>query len=95
MTMAVTWKGKVLKTYPEIIDVGLALEGEERKAFVRMVRDIGPHALSNVGYFAGYYDRETADRIYDAFETAHPIFGRTHPSPDEAFKLGTSMATEP
>ena len=44
--------------------------------------------LTNIGYFAGYYAPEIADRAYELFNTEHPIFGRTHPTPEEAFRLG-------
>jgi hypothetical protein len=44
--------------------------------------------LSNIGYLAGYEDLETADRIYDLFETEHPVFGRHHPTPQEALARG-------
>ena len=44
--------------------------------------------LVNIGYFAGYYSREMADKTYDLFNTEHPIWGREHPSPEEIFRLG-------
>ena len=43
---------------------------------------------SNLGYFAGYYSPEIADKVFDLFETEHPIFGRSYPTPEEALKLG-------
>jgi hypothetical protein len=47
--------------------------------------------LVNIGYYTGYLDHETADRIMDLFETEHPVFGRTHPTPQEAFRLGREL----
>lgn len=47
--------------------------------------------LINLGYYTGYLDHETADRVMDLFETEHPIFGRTHPTPEEAFRLGREL----
>lgn len=46
--------------------------------------------LSNIGYWSFYY----ADplRILDLFETEHPYFGRTIPTPEEAFELGQQLA---
>ena len=44
--------------------------------------------LQNIGYYCGYYPAEFADRVYELFDTEHPIFGRTHPTPEEAFRLG-------
>lgn len=45
--------------------------------------------LSNIGYMAGYEDEATADRIYELFDTEHPIFGRRHPTAEEAFACGS------
>lgn len=47
--------------------------------------------LVNIGYYTGYLDHETADRLMDLFETEHPVFGRTHPTPQEAFRLGREL----
>jgi hypothetical protein len=43
--------------------------------------------LNNIGYFAGYYDAPLADRVYALYHTQHPIYGLTHPGPEEAFRL--------
>jgi hypothetical protein len=47
--------------------------------------------LVNIGYYSGYLDHETADKIMDLFETEHPVFGREHPTPQEAFRLGREL----
>lgn len=47
---------------------------------------------SNIGYWAGYYDSETADRVYRLFGAAHPVFGRTTPTPEEAVEAGRRLA---
>ena len=46
---------------------------------------------SNIGYMAGYYDRETATKIMEWFDCSHPIFGRTFPTPAEAFNMGKKL----
>ena len=33
-------------------------------------------AKNNIGYWAGYYDDETARRVYKLFNCAHPYLGR-------------------
>ncbi len=35
-------------------------------------------ALNNLGYFAGYYDQETANRVKKLFLAVHPIFGSNY-----------------
>lgn len=46
----------------------------------------------NLGYWAGYYDNETRDRVERLFGCAHPIFGAIGdgdgPTPEEAFQKG-------
>lgn len=49
----------------------------------------------NIGYFAGYQDGKTRDRVYSLFGTAHPIFGRTTPTPEAAMEAGRTAATAP
>ncbi len=50
--------------------------------------------LHNVGYFAGYYDRDTYNRVMDWLGTSHPIFGTAYPSPTEAFASGAAQAAD-
>lgn len=88
------YKEKDLKTYAEIIDYALALKGEAQREFVEAYAKTSPYALQNVGYFSGYYDSKTGLRIQRVFKTAHPIFGRRIPSPDEAFEAGKKLARE-
>ena len=43
---------------------------------------------ANLGYFAGYYDFETRERVEELFHCAHPIFGPIaggQPTAEEAF----------
>ena len=47
---------------------------------------------SSIGYWAGYYDSETADRVHRLFGAVHPIFGLTRPTPEEAFEAGRAWA---
>jgi hypothetical protein len=47
---------------------------------------------SNLGYFAGYFDNETRERVERLFCCAHPVFGaiseKGAPTPEEAFRMG-------
>lgn len=48
-------------------------------------------ALANIGYYAGYYDFETRQRVQSLFNAVHPVFGsveKGEPTVEEAFKLG-------
>jgi len=48
---------------------------------------------ANIGYWAGYYDRETAARVYEVFDFDHPLFGAINnwPTPEEAFAMGKKI----
>lgn len=51
----------------------------------------------NLGYFAGYYDNETRERVERLFHCAHPVFGKITehvPTPEEAFAAGLKMGRE-
>ena len=51
----------------------------------------------NLGYWTGYYDAETAQRVFALFahhNVSHPIFGkRRDVTPREALDAGTRLAT--
>lgn len=42
----------------------------------------------NLGYWTGYYDSETAERVFRLFKCGHPVFGTSQPTAEEAFKAG-------
>lgn len=48
---------------------------------------------ANLGYWAGYYDHATRERVERLFNCAHPVFGRIAevgpPTPAEALVAGT------
>ena len=50
---------------------------------------------TSLGYYAGYYDRETRIRVENLFRCRHPVFGLAAdgvPTPEEAFEAGVQMA---
>lgn len=61
------------------------LHGKSRADAIRIERQ-------NLGYFAGYYDNETRERIERLFSCAHPVFGRIEqvgpPTAKEALDAG-------
>jgi len=43
----------------------------------------------NIGYYAGYFSSEVAERVNRLFRTSHPIFGgNMDMAPERAFALG-------
>jgi nucleotidyltransferase/DNA polymerase involved in DNA repair len=44
--------------------------------------------LVNIGYNTGYCSHGIADKIMEVYETEHPIWGKKHPSAEEALRLG-------
>ena len=50
--------------------------------------------LSNLGYYAGYYDDMTRFRVQRLYGATHPIFGGTRPSTDEALQAGIDAAND-
>jgi hypothetical protein len=47
--------------------------------------------LHNLGYYAGYYTHAQADRVYEMFETEHPLWGRRHPTTEEILQMGIEL----
>lgn len=52
----------------------------------------------NLGYYAGYCDHETRERVERLFGCSHPVFGAIAtngpPSPEEAFAKGVEMGKQ-
>ena len=86
--MGFKWKTRTFERMDELIDAALALKDEEQREFVKAYCDSGIYARQNIGYFSGYYDGPTRLELCRIFETAHPFFGTTTPTPEEAFELG-------
>jgi len=86
------YRGTELKTYTEIIDFALKLKGKAQTNFVKAYAVSGPYALSNVGYISGYYGPKKMAEIQRVFNAAHPIFGRSVPSVEEAIAAGKKLA---
>ena len=73
-----------LRDYIAFIEKAVVLKDEDDSA-----ENI---AKSNLGYFAGYYDSETQERVNRIFRTQHPIFGKDTPTPEEALQAGKNIA---
>ena len=53
-------------------------------------------AKANLGYYAGYYDNYTRERVERLFCCSHPVFGSIKengiPTSQEAFDMGKNMS---
>lgn len=78
-----------------LVEKALTLEGAEQKELVDALLATGPHARTNIGYLSGYFSREKADRILALFAAEHPIFGKSPPTPEEAFATGQAFGKKP
>jgi hypothetical protein len=92
------WLNQELDTIGKLSDAifGIIRDGtrEDAQRFMAAYRAETPHAATNVGYLAGYYDSETARKIWDWFECAHPVFGTYVPTVEEALEAGGKLAEE-
>ncbi len=46
---------------------------------------------SNIGYWAGYFEKGTIERVHEVFGSAHPVFGTSTPTSTEAFNMGLEL----
>lgn len=69
-----------------------ALVDEEAREYAEALHidEAGARAnvLSGIGYVTGYLSHAQADRIMELFDTQHPVFGRQHPTAEEAYRMG-------
>jgi hypothetical protein len=97
--------GECLGPAMKITDPADATQYLKAYAFIQVALDRGEGnrggktaeqiAKSNLGYYAGYYDNETRERVERLFNCNHPIFGaiaeKAPPTPEEAFEMGRKM----
>lgn len=104
------YNGKKLETFDEIFNEGLRLAREDKdKAlnffgeYVRFLAEVNNKpieeaeeaAKSNFGYFAGYYNAEVCEIIYNTFQCCHPIFGDKpfDVPPEQAYQAGLKIGS--
>lgn len=85
--MQMKTKEEAEKYLDELTDICLRLRPLLSRAEAREIQ------LKNIGYWSGYYPRDTAKRVLELFDTRHPIFGRYEHDwpPDEI--LGMAVGT--
>ena len=95
------------QTYKEQFDTAMACKDKQEaadwlgKEIAYHVKEFGQKPeeaerviKTNLGYMAGYYGKEEAQKVKDLFGAVHPIFGDTtvkSPTPEEAFAAGQAL----
>lgn len=78
--------------FEKLVQRRLRLFTEERPDAECVIR-------KDLGYYAGYYDAETRERVERLFACAHPVFGKIaekgQPTAEQAFEMGKRMAEDP
>jgi len=46
---------------------------------------------SNLGYWAGYSEKGTIEKVHAVFGSFHPVFGNSTPTSSEAFNMGLEL----
>lgn len=84
------WKGKKLETTEDFMKYGIdaCASKEEARVFIRQYVLEDYHARANIGYLAGYYNREDQERIFDWFDVVHPIYGTEQLDSSMMMKIG-------
>lgn len=92
-------------TIKEVYENAMRVQTEEEAAdiFASLIRfyresgeipqaDIVASLKSNLGYFAGYYDNATRERVERLYKCEHPFFGaiaiKGPPTEEEALRIG-------
>lgn len=87
-----------MQTQEEATEYFEALVERHMRCFGKSREEAESIEKQNLGYFAGYYDLETRERVERLFLCAHPIFGPIAvmgmPTPEEALRAGIVAATE-
>ncbi len=88
--MAITDPGEAARYFEECVQHSMG-HGSTREEAIRIEK-------ANLGYFAGYYDNDTRERVERLFCCQHPIFGaiKTNgpPSPEQALRMGMEIGNK-
>lgn len=85
----VRYKGKEIKDIPEAFEI--ITDQEHARLYMKCLRQLTPHADSNIGYCTGYYLTEKADELRKRFGVTHPFFGDEHQSPAKILATGVRL----
>jgi hypothetical protein len=88
--MEITDQAEANKYFEDLVEHCMSL-GKTREEAESIERQ-------NLGYFAGYYNSETQERVERLFSCVHPVFGaiskKGQPTAEEALEAGRHMATK-
>lgn len=101
--------GEILGPAMEVTDQAVAEQYlKDYTAFIQKSLDAKPDpqgrtaeqlALFNLGYYAGYYNWETQQKVERLFRAQHPIFGSVEAqkqmTPEEVFEAGFKRGARP
>jgi hypothetical protein len=79
--MQITEQDKANEYYEALMERHMRITDDSRKRAEQVIK-------SNLGYYAGYYSSDVIDRVQRFYNCSHPIFGKTQPTPEQAFKKG-------
>jgi len=85
--MKIKTQRKADEYFNALVDYHINMFGSAREESEKNVR-------LNLGYYAGYYDGETMQRVNKLFKTSHPVFGNIIPTPEEAYSMGEKLGKE-
>lgn len=89
--MEITDEKEAEEYFESLVNWAVTKHGQEREKAVQIQK-------MNLGYFAGYYDSGTRERVERLFSCAHPIFGAIstngQPTAEEALKAGLQFAKQ-
>lgn len=83
-TTKITDQAEADEYFERLLERNMRVSGHSREEAEKVEK-------SNIGYYAGYCETATAERMFRLFRCAHPIFGTTRPTLEEAFKKGMEM----
>ena len=88
--MKITDQAEADRYFNECVEHTMRMRPTDRADAERIER-------SNLGYWAGYCDNATRERVERLFRCAHPFFGAIaengQPTPEEAFEMGEAMGS--
>ena len=84
-------KEEAMEYFGALVDHCLEMSKKERPQDNVDLREATRIVHSNIGYWAGYYEKGTIEKVHEVFGSSHPVFGTSTPATGEAFKMGLEL----